>query len=43
VHIMAVHWTEAMSEIVTRAGLYPRPTARLGAADSPLKADESPP
>jgi methylenetetrahydrofolate reductase (NADPH) len=43
VHIMAVHWTEAMSEIVTRAGLYPRPTSILGAADSPLKADESPP
>ena len=25
VHIMAVHWAEAVPEIVTRAGLYPRP------------------
>ena len=24
-HIMAVHWTEAVPEIVTRASLYPRP------------------
>jgi methylenetetrahydrofolate reductase (NADPH) len=24
-HIMAVHWTEAVPEIVTRSGLYPRP------------------
>jgi methylenetetrahydrofolate reductase (NADPH) len=24
-HIMAVHWTEAVPEIVTRCGLYPRP------------------
>jgi methylenetetrahydrofolate reductase (NADPH) len=24
-HIMAVHWAEAVPEIVTRAGLYPRP------------------
>jgi methylenetetrahydrofolate reductase (NADPH) len=26
IHIMAVHWAEAVPEIVTRAGLYPRPT-----------------
>jgi methylenetetrahydrofolate reductase (NADPH) len=25
IHIMAVHWAEAVPEIVTRAGLYPRP------------------
>ena len=25
-HIMAVHWTEAVPEIVNRCGLYPRPT-----------------
>jgi methylenetetrahydrofolate reductase (NADPH) len=25
VHIMAVHWADAVPEIVTRAGLYPRP------------------
>ena len=25
VHIMAVHWAEAVPEIVRRAGLYPRP------------------
>lgn len=25
VHIMAVHWAEAVPEIVTRTGLYPRP------------------
>jgi methylenetetrahydrofolate reductase (NADPH) len=25
-HIMAVHWPEAVPEIVTRAGLYPRPS-----------------
>ena len=24
-HVMAVHWAEAVPEIVTRAGLYPRP------------------
>jgi methylenetetrahydrofolate reductase (NADPH) len=24
-HIMAVHWTEAVPEIVTRSGLFPRP------------------
>jgi methylenetetrahydrofolate reductase (NADPH) len=29
-HIMAVHWTEAVPEIVTRAGLYPRPSQALG-------------
>jgi methylenetetrahydrofolate reductase (NADPH) len=36
-HIMAVHWAEAVPEIVTRAGLYPRPP-RLplsGAASAP--------
>lgn len=26
VHIMAVHWAEAVPEIISRAGLYPRPT-----------------
>jgi len=25
IHVMAVHWAEAVPEIVTRAGLYPRP------------------
>jgi len=35
-HIMAVHWAEAVPEIVTRAGLYPRP-AHLP-APSPLSA-----
>jgi methylenetetrahydrofolate reductase (NADPH) len=25
IHIMAVHWADAVPEIVTRAGLYPRP------------------
>ena len=34
VHIMAVHWADAMPEIVTRAGLYPRPARVL--APSPL-------
>jgi 5,10-methylenetetrahydrofolate reductase len=34
VHIMAVHWAEAVPEIVTRAGLYPRPARRV--APSPL-------
>ena len=34
VHIMAVHWADAMPEIVTRAGLYPRPARAL--APSPL-------
>jgi methylenetetrahydrofolate reductase (NADH) len=29
VHIMAVHWAEAVPEIVTRAGLYPRPPRAL--------------
>jgi methylenetetrahydrofolate reductase (NADPH) len=28
-HIMAVHWTEAVPEIVTRCGLYPRPVSGL--------------
>jgi hypothetical protein len=27
---MAVHWTEAVPEIVTRAGLYPRPSQTPG-------------
>jgi methylenetetrahydrofolate reductase (NADPH) len=27
-HIMAVHWAESVPEIVSRAGLYPRPDAR---------------
>jgi len=26
-HIMAVHWAEAVPEIVTRAGLYPPPSS----------------
>jgi methylenetetrahydrofolate reductase (NADPH) len=30
IHIMAVHWTEAVPEIVTRAGLYPRPSQTPG-------------
>lgn len=34
IHIMAVHWAEAVPEIVTRAGLYPRPPRML--APSPL-------
>ncbi len=34
VHIMAVHWAEAVPEIVTRSGLYPRPPRTL--APSPL-------
>jgi methylenetetrahydrofolate reductase (NADPH) len=29
-HIMAVHWTEAVPEIVTRSGLYPRPFIQTG-------------
>ena len=33
-HIMAVHWTEAVPEIVTRSGLYPRPSSTYGAAAS---------
>ena len=33
-HIMAVHWTEAVPEIVTRAGLYPRPSQTLATAAS---------
>jgi methylenetetrahydrofolate reductase (NADPH) len=34
-HIMAVHWAEAVPEIVTRAGLYPRPPRMpLSGADS---------
>jgi len=31
-HIMAVHWTEAVPEIVTRAGLYPRPSQTFATA-----------
>jgi methylenetetrahydrofolate reductase (NADPH) len=34
VHIMAVHWAEAVPEIVTRVGLYPRPPRTVTA--SPL-------
>jgi methylenetetrahydrofolate reductase (NADPH) len=34
IHIMAVHWTEAVPEIVTRAGLYPRPFQTLATAAS---------
>jgi len=34
VHIMAVHWAEAVPEIVTRVGLYPRPPRLV--APSPL-------
>jgi methylenetetrahydrofolate reductase (NADPH) len=37
VHIMAVHWAEAVPEIVSRAGLYPRPPRAL--APSPLLKD----
>jgi methylenetetrahydrofolate reductase (NADPH) len=33
-HVMAVHWTEAVPEIVTRAGLYPRPSQTLATAAS---------
>ena len=32
IHIMAVHWTEAVPEIVNRAGLYPRPSQTLAKA-----------
>ncbi len=42
VHIMAVHWTEAVPEIVARVGLYPRPSPTLGATGTPLGADETP-
>jgi methylenetetrahydrofolate reductase (NADPH) len=37
VHIMAVHWIEAVPEIVRRTGLYPRPprTDEAGSAPSP--------
>jgi methylenetetrahydrofolate reductase (NADPH) len=28
-HIMAVHWADAVPEIVSRAGLYPRPGSRV--------------
>lgn len=30
IHIMAVHWAEAVPEIVTRVGLHPRPPRRDG-------------
>jgi methylenetetrahydrofolate reductase (NADPH) len=33
IHIMAVHWADAVPEIVTRAGLYPRP-AHASALDN---------
>jgi methylenetetrahydrofolate reductase (NADPH) len=43
IHIMAVHWAEAVPEIVTRAGLYPRPPRTLAlqtfAASEELLAD----
>jgi methylenetetrahydrofolate reductase (NADPH) len=29
IHIMAVHWADAVPEIVTRAGLYPRPSRTI--------------
>jgi len=29
IHIMAVHWADAVPEIVTRAGLYPRPSRSI--------------
>lgn len=29
VHIMAVHWADAVPEIVTRSGLYPRPKVEI--------------
>jgi 5,10-methylenetetrahydrofolate reductase len=28
-HIMAIHWAESVPEIVSRAGLYPRPDAKV--------------
>ncbi|GAF67575.1 unnamed protein product [marine sediment metagenome] len=28
-HIMAVHWAESVPEIVSRAGLYPRPGVKI--------------
>jgi methylenetetrahydrofolate reductase (NADPH) len=37
IHIMAVHWAEAVPEIVNRAGLYPRPPRAVTA--SPLWAE----
>ncbi|MGB7093158.1 MAG: methylenetetrahydrofolate reductase [Anaerolineales bacterium] len=30
-HIMAIHWAESVPEIVSRAGLYPRPSAKTKA------------
>jgi methylenetetrahydrofolate reductase (NADPH) len=37
IHVMAVHWAEAVPEIVTRAALYPRPPR--SSAPSPLWQD----
>ena len=39
-HIMAVHWAESVPEIVTRAGLYPRPDAKAEMA-RPVTLDQS--
>jgi methylenetetrahydrofolate reductase (NADPH) len=38
IHIMAVHWAEAVPEIVRRAGLYPRPARMV--TPSPVVAGE---
>jgi methylenetetrahydrofolate reductase (NADPH) len=38
-HIMAVHWAEAVPEIVTRAGLYPRPP-RTAPSTFPFSRDD---
>ncbi len=35
-HIMAVHWAEAVPEIVARAGLYPRPPRSSAVGQDPL-------
>ncbi len=43
VHIMAVHWAESVPEIVTRAGLHPRPPSAHAAVDSTLQAGGSGP
>ncbi len=39
VHIMAVHWAEAVPEIVARAGLYPRPprASTLSPGEEPVE------
>ena len=34
-HIMAIHWAESVPEIVSRAGLYPRPDAKIEATKRP--------